>query len=550
MAWTELLWVAAALLALLYLFVTSNNKFFVEKRLPYRRPIPLLGNMGPLVFKKKNLALLSQEFYHQFKSFGMGGIFHFRKPVLVICEPEVVRQLCIREHENFVDDNAVATEDGDGLFHKSILAHSGARWRDLRATLSPAFSSGRLAAMVPLVGKCAQRLVLQLGEACVNHVAGGGADEPLAVELREVMARAVGEATAAAAFGVGGSGSGGAGVQELLAAGAEAADPRGRRALYTLAHALAPGLAEVLDMQIVRPETQEYFRSLVHAAVRAHEVGTPAAGAGAEAERADALHLLVAGRQGNLRSLDTDEELAARAPLHSGAHKAQNIVAQLSDDDITAQVLLFFLSGFETTCTLLSFLGYVLAVHPHVQERARREVEEALEDGHTLTYEALKKMKYLDMVISETLRMYPPTPVAARKCTHTFAVLGTKKRSGFVVRPGDTLWLPIYALHNDPELFPDPDKFDPERFSQANEPHAVPFSYLPFGAGPRSCIGMQFAMMEVKVITAYLLSRFHIKAIDKTPVPLKLTKGSCQMTTDEGFWVGLEPRTAARHIQV
>ncbi|GLH12222.1 uncharacterized protein GBIM_16976 [Gryllus bimaculatus] len=101
----------------------------------------------------------------------MGGIFLFRKPVLVICEPEVVRQLCVREHENFVDDNAVATEDGDGLFHKSILAHSGARWRDLRATLSPAFSSGRLAAMVPLVGKCAQRLVLQLGEACVNHVA-------------------------------------------------------------------------------------------------------------------------------------------------------------------------------------------------------------------------------------------------------------------------------------------------------------------------------------------------------------------------------------------
>ncbi|GLH16907.1 Cytochrome P450 9e2, partial [Gryllus bimaculatus] len=93
----------------------------------------------------------------------------------------------------------------------------------------------------------------------------------------------------------------------------------------------------------------------------------------------------------------TDEELAARAPLHSGAHKAQNIVAQLSDDEITAQVLLFFLSGFETTCTLLSFLGYVLAVHPHVQERARREVEEALEDGHTLTYEALRKMKYLDM---------------------------------------------------------------------------------------------------------------------------------------------------------
>jgi cytochrome P450 family 9 len=104
------------------------------------------------------------------------------------------------------------------------------------------------------------------------------------------------------------------------------------------------------------------------------------------------------------------------------------------------------------------------------------------------------------------------------------------------------VWLPIYALHRDPKYFPEPDRFDPERFNDENKSKIIPYSYIPFGSGPRNCIGSRFALLETKVLFFHILLHFEIVPVAKTQIPLHLNRKSFTMTAENGFWLGLKRR--------
>jgi cytochrome P450 family 9 len=106
----------------------------------------------------------------------------------------------------------------------------------------------------------------------------------------------------------------------------------------------------------------------------------------------------------------------------------------------------------------------------------------------------------------------------------------------------DNVSISIYALHRDPQYYPDPDRFDPERFSDENKSKMHPYTYIPFGTGPRSCIGSRFALMETKVLFFHLLSSFEIVPVEKTQIPIRLSKKAINMSPEKGFWVGLKKR--------
>lgn len=113
--------------------------------------------------------------------------------------------------------------------------------------------------------------------------------------------------------------------------------------------------------------------------------------------------------------------------------------------------------------------------------------------------------------------------------------------SSFTLKPGDNVWFPVYALQRDPQYFPNPNKFDPERFYQ-KEVNANNLAYIPFGLGPRMCIGNRFALQEVKTVLFNLLVRCNFKLSSKTNVPMKYSKSSFPMLSEGGFWIKLEPR--------
>uniref|UniRef100_A0A8D0NXS9 unspecific monooxygenase n=1 Tax=Sus scrofa TaxID=9823 RepID=A0A8D0NXS9_PIG len=133
------------------------------------------------------------------------------------------------------------------------------------------------------------------------------------------------------------------------------------------------------------------------------------------------------------------------------------------------------------------------------------------------TYDALAQMEYLDMVVNETLRLYPIAARLERACKKDVEI------HGVFVPKGTVVVVPVFVLHRDPDLWPEPEEFRPERFSKKNKDTINPYTYLPFGTGPRNCIGMRFALMNMKLALVKVLQNFSFKPCKETQIPLKLT---------------------------
>lgn len=149
--------------------------------------------------------------------------------------------------------------------------------------------------------------------------------------------------------------------------------------------------------------------------------------------------------------------------------------------------MVFFLAGFAGLATQFCFMVHELALNLDVQERLYEEICETHEqmNGKQVTYEALQKMKYLDAVICETLRKWPAVGLLDR-CVNKQYLMEDNDSTKMLLQPNDVVWFSIYALHRDPEYYPNPDVFDPVRFSDENKKNIRSGSYLPFGIGPRA----------------------------------------------------------------
>lgn len=188
----------------------------------------------------------------------------------------------------------------------------------------------------------------------------------------------------------------------------------------------------------------------------------------------------------------------------------------LTDTEILAQAFTFIFAGYETSSNTLSYVAYSLAVHPDVQKKLQQEIDEAFPNKAPPTYDGVMHLEYLEMVICETLRLYPPAPRLERICKKDVKLNG-------VTIPKDTvIVIPAYALHRDPKYWPEPEEFRPERFSKEARETLNPAVYLPFGMGPRNCIGMRFAQLMMKMALVSLLQHLTLVPCAETPIPLEL----------------------------
>lgn len=246
--------------------------------------------------------------------------------------------------------------------------------------------------------------------------------------------------------------------------------------------------------------------------------------------------LLEAQRQ--YREETGGEEEAAAAAAQDGA--------EFNDEDLLAQCLLFFSAGFETVSTCLSFTCYELLMHPEVQEKLHAEilaVQEQLE-GKPLDYDSLMNMKYLDCVISESLRKWPPAIVIDRECAADFELRDEAGELLVKLRKGELVHVPIVALHYDPDNFEEPHEFRPERFDGEHKHEIRPFTYLPFGVGRRNCIGQRMALMEVKSLIYQLILRFRVLPAERTALDMMNSITGFRLEPTELHWCRFEARQA------
>lgn len=211
--------------------------------------------------------------------------------------------------------------------------------------------------------------------------------------------------------------------------------------------------------------------------------------------------------------------------------------------DLVAQCFVFFFAGFDNVSLLMCFVIQELVENTSIQDRLYHEIRQTnlRLDGVSLTYDVLQGMPYLDQVISETLRKWPLAAVTDRVCTKPYSLEVDNLQ--IPIEVNDVIQIPIYGIHRDPDNFENPDVYDPDRFNEKNKHKIKPMTYLPFGAGPRTCIASRFALMEAKALIYYLLGNFSFGPTEKTQIPLKLSKTSgFSLMAENGFHVKLKRR--------
>ncbi|NXY62264.1 CP4FN protein, partial [Callaeas wilsoni] len=235
----------------------------------------------------------------------------------------------------------------------------------------------------------------------------------------------------------------------------------------------------------------------------------------------------------------------------------------LSDEDIAAEADTFMFEGHDTTASGLAWLFYNLAGHPEHQERCRQEVQELLagRDTADIEWEDLSQLPFITMCIKESLRLHPPVTAVSRRCTEDVPLRDGRvipkgmawpgcpqcyylpssavPKVAIPIPPGVICLMSIYGTHHNPDLWPEPEVFNPLRFSPENSKGRSPSSFIPFSAGPRNCIGQSFAMAEMKVVVALMLSQFVLRRDRARPPPRR--KPELILRAEDGLWLLLEP---------
>lgn len=202
----------------------------------------------------------------------------------------------------------------------------------------------------------------------------------------------------------------------------------------------------------------------------------------------------------------------------------------LSTDCVAAQMFIMQVAGYETTGKALMYTIYELALNQSVQDRLRSEVKQVLErNGGVISYETFFEMPFLDCVINEALRKHPPTRMLTRRLVaNRYEIPGTS----VCLKQGDLVTIPIYGIHYDPRIYPNPEVYDPERFLPVPTSGRHSMAFLPFGQGFRICIGLRLAMLEIKVALSKVILRYRVLRGSELPDKLKYIPFGGVLTPD------------------
>ncbi|XP_055529195.1 probable cytochrome P450 9f2 [Wyeomyia smithii] len=499
----------------IYRWLTKNHDYFRDKPIPSLAAVPFFGSTADIMLKRLSMHDYVKQVYDKFAGVKVFGLFDTNSRTFVITDLDLIKQISVKDFDYFTDRRPMfGMNDNDNpnvLFNKVLFSLKGQKWRDMRSTLSPAFTGSKMRAMFELIAQYSSGMIQTLRSKAEKEGFIDG-------EIKDLFSRIATDIIASCAFGLQVDSIHDPG-NDFFATGSSMINFfRTSIILRVMCFAFFPRIMEKLGIDVIERKHIHFFSKIVKEAMQnreAHGIVRP-----------DMIHLLMMAKKGVLKAQHetTAENEGFATVLESDIGKASHNKT-LTDPEITAQCMLFFLAGFEGIASGMTFIAYELALSPEVQEKLYQEIVETNKQlkGQPLSYDVLQSMKYLDMVLSETLRMWP-NPMIDRYCVKDYT-LDAGDGLKFTIDQGTCVWFPVYGIHFDPKYYPNPTKFDPERFSEANRAQFNMAAYMPFGVGPRNCIGSRFALMEIKAIMYQLLLNFSIEPTEQTRIPLKLAPG-------------------------
>lgn len=485
--------VLIAALTIIFVYLTWSYNFWKKQGVHYvTGPIPGVGHLLPVLFLVENLSMMADRFYKTMSGKSMLGCFFMRTPALIVRDPEVVKSVLVTNFASFQDNAIHLKDDLDPLLVKDPFFARGDSWKESRTRFVNLFSGKKLRLLFGIIQKVSSKLDNYLDRKIMQK--NGVFEE----ELKLLMGKFTGEVSANAGYGIEGESfednprpeSFYAMIHKVFAPTIMTGIQQGIRYFY-------PDLGDVLGTRLMPKEVDTFFRDTVKMVME-------------QRSKDNAGNDIL---QFTIDSLNKyDEELVA------------------------AQLASFFLENYETSSTVASFTVYELSINPDVQAKARREVLSVLEKHKgEMSYESLKEMVYLEQVINEAMRFHPVVGAFMKICTKDCTLHGSDGQS-CRVNAGNMIIIPVKGLQMDKEYWPEPETFDPERFAADRKLDITKFTYLPFGEGPRICLGMRLGIMQLKSLLATILRKYQLEFSPKTKVPLKPDPNALLTTVKGGIW--------------
>ncbi|XP_022162044.1 probable cytochrome P450 6a13 [Myzus persicae] len=496
--WINLITPLTIIVTIAYYFCVSTFKKWEKLNVPYIKPFPLFGNFLNVALGKDHPLEFYNKIYNEFEGHKYGGLFHMRTPILMVRDPELINDVLIKDFSSFPDRGIYSDFVANPLSNHLFLMQNP-QWKIMRSKLSPAFTSGKLKLMYDQIKECGEELMKN-----IDIYLNKNGNE---IEVRDIMGKYSTDVIGTCAFGL-----------KLNAINDDESPFRkhgksiftpSRRALFReLCVMISPALLKVVGLKDSPSDAADFFHAAFKETITYRLEN--------KIVRHDIVNCLMQARN--------DLVLNKDLPKHE----------KFTESQIVANAFVMFAAGFETVSTTVSYCLYELALNKPIQDRVRQEIQFKLSKNEgQINHGFLMDLNYLDMVIAETLRMYPPLIILFRKASQTYRL----PDDSLIIEKDQKIVIPVYAMHHDSKYYTEPEKFIPERFSseeKAKRPNGI---YHPFGDGPRICIGKRFAEMEMKLALVEMLTKFEVIPCEKTEIPLKYCNKVFTLMPKHGIWL-------------
>ena len=522
----------ATLFVLAYFYFHSQWKYWTKIGVFQTKPTFPFGTLSAFFTKQEAFIDFAKRQGDEAGNRPFYGGYFLLSPVLFLKDVDLVKQVTVKDFDHFVDRNSSTMKEiffggktrTDDIWRKQMTSAEGDEWKNIRATFTPIFTSGKMKAMM---------IFIQEGCGNLFNAFDQFASKNEEFELKECLGKFSMDTIASCAFGVDAQSFTNDKSQFVqYALNIFKQDFRQGLLAFLAFLPLGHKVMNAFGLSVLRVTETEFFYEAISASLKYRRES--------KTKRNDLVDMMLEAIKGEL-SEDHNEAEADQYEKDSKLnHKAEK--HNMDELVVVATAIVILVAGYDTTGSTLAYACYYLAKHPEVQDKLRNEIEDIVGDDPDkmtkFSYDDIQQMHYLDAVISETLRCYTPFPNLQRTCTKTYQIPGTD----IVIPKGGEVWINVASIHSDPKHYDSPLEFNPENFSKENMAKRNPYAFLPFGQGPRNCIGMRFALLEAKCALATVVKNFTLLPSGKTKEPIEIDPISAITYPKHGLYARVERR--------
>ncbi|XP_045476899.1 cytochrome P450 9e2-like [Harmonia axyridis] len=506
------------------LMIDQYYRFWNRRGVKQKYTFLFTDDMTMRLLKKQSFGDMLTDIYYRFSGTRYIGFYQFHKPILLVKDPHLIRNLCITNYRIFRDHTRILPFRCDPFWNKTIFALKGKKWKKARQQLMPLFNGRNMRNMYETTRSYAYDFTNSLVPIQTKV---------LEADFKELFSKFSTELTARVVYDIHNKSFKNVSTSFYTKLRDSNENFGARRFIRIFLSQMCPCIGKLLNVSIFSTDLSIFFSKVTHNIMRHRErFGI---------EKMDLISLLMntrnrEGRRDFMRFIgETDPE-----EVEEDMTEADE---DLTEETIVAHAMTFFYAGFDVISTVLSFLFYELALNPDIQRRLLKDLDAWRSADNIDPYKSLFGIQYLSMVISETLRKWPPCYFTERCCNETWIIKKrwANERNAWLL-DGDAVWIPIWAIHRDPKHWWQPEVFDPERFSPNSHKTIEPGTFIPFGVGPRTCLGDKYSLSQIKIVVSEILALFEVVPTNKTPKTIELNHRTLNLSPKDGLWLGLKKR--------